>query len=158
MSANETQVGGTHYKSEYQHWDWVTELGMPYILGCATKYLTRWKKKNGIQDLEKAIHYVEKAMELNMVIEGNKLKLRLTGLFIHENMQGATTEITALNQILYGDYPAAVGTIRTLIAAAQADKERLKVERAKPEGKLEVVEDDEAMKARRDNIPHHSKK
>jgi hypothetical protein len=56
------QIGGNHYKSvDYQHWNMVRDTSLPYVLGCAIKYITRWKNKNGVEDLKKSIHYVEKA-------------------------------------------------------------------------------------------------
>lgn len=61
--ANDRQVGGLHYKHDYQHWDWVAEIGMGYLDGTASKYLCRWKDKGGLQDLEKGLHYVEKLEE-----------------------------------------------------------------------------------------------
>lgn len=66
MSANERQVGGDHYKtgSGIQHWDLVDMFGWDYFQGQVIKYLMRWKKKNGVQDLEKAKHYLEKYIEL----------------------------------------------------------------------------------------------
>ena len=61
MSANERQVGGEHYASTYQHWDFTIDaLGGRYLEGCVTKYATRWRKKNGLQDLEKADHFLQK--------------------------------------------------------------------------------------------------
>jgi hypothetical protein len=54
------QEGGNHYQAEYQHWDWVQETGIGYLVGNATKYLSRWHKKNGVQDLVKAKTYLEK--------------------------------------------------------------------------------------------------
>ena len=65
-AANERQIGGDHYRSEYQHWDFVENNGLGYLEGCATKYATRWRNKHGRQDLEKAKHYVDKLMELHM--------------------------------------------------------------------------------------------
>lgn len=56
------QVGGDHYASEYQHWDWILDIGMTYIPATATKYLPRWRKKNGIADLEKSLSYIDKAI------------------------------------------------------------------------------------------------
>ena len=56
-----TQVGGTHYNSPYQHWDLVADLGLDYLRACATKYVTRSRKKNGREDLKKAVSYLEKA-------------------------------------------------------------------------------------------------
>jgi hypothetical protein len=61
ISANDRQVGGDHYKKEYQHWDFVTDTGLPYLLGCFTKYVTRWRGKNGMEDLQKSLHYLQKA-------------------------------------------------------------------------------------------------
>jgi hypothetical protein len=64
MSANEKQVGGGHYKSEIQHWDYVVANDLDYFQAQITKYVTRWKKKNGMQDLRKAQHFLEKYIEV----------------------------------------------------------------------------------------------
>ena len=65
MSANDKQVGGTHYQSSFQHWDYMAEkFGSIYFKGVVTKYLVRWRKKNGVEDLQKAKHYLEKLMEV----------------------------------------------------------------------------------------------
>lgn len=63
MKANDRQVGGNHYDSEYQHWDWAIDVGLGPIEYAATKYVARWKKKDGAQALEKARHYVQKIRE-----------------------------------------------------------------------------------------------
>lgn len=61
MTANDRQVGGDHYQTGgTQHWDM---FGPEYLMGNATKYVSRWRKKNGVQDLEKALHYSEKLLE-----------------------------------------------------------------------------------------------
>lgn len=65
MGANDTQVGGDHYKaSSFQPWDidryWVGLLEHGVI-----KYTLRWRKKNGLEDIGKAIHYLEKLLEEN---------------------------------------------------------------------------------------------
>lgn len=65
MSANDRQVGGSHYNSKIQHWDMAyCEFGKGYFAGQVTKYVTRWRKKNGIQDLQKAEHFLQKLIEL----------------------------------------------------------------------------------------------
>jgi hypothetical protein len=65
LNANETQVGGTHYKTGgEEHWDRVARLGLNYYEGNITKYVERARKKNGIQDLKKAAHYLQKLIEL----------------------------------------------------------------------------------------------
>lgn len=58
------QVGGDHYEAEYQHWDYVVDMEMPYLPATATKYIARWRKKNGLQDLEKALSYFQKMLAL----------------------------------------------------------------------------------------------
>jgi hypothetical protein len=65
-SVNAYQVGGAHYAKggEYQHWDWVESNGIGYVEGCASKYVTRWRRKNGVQDLEKARHFIAKCRAL----------------------------------------------------------------------------------------------
>lgn len=67
-SANDRMVGGTHYKAksgEEEHWDRVYRLyGPGYFVGNITKYVERYHKKDGVKDLEKAAHYVQKLIEL----------------------------------------------------------------------------------------------
>src|SRR5882724_10953683 len=64
--ANDRQVGGEHYKdgTKPEHWDLVAMYGWDYFTGQITKYLMRWRKKNGIEDLEKARHYLDKYIEV----------------------------------------------------------------------------------------------
>jgi len=67
MSANQRQVGGTHYQrgpNKKQHWDMVAEFGLDYFQGQITKYLFRWEDKGGVEDLKKARHYLDKYIEL----------------------------------------------------------------------------------------------
>jgi hypothetical protein len=60
-AVNQKQVGGTHYNQvSVQHWDLVIFNKLPYLEAQITKYVTRWKKKHGAQDVEKSIHYLEK--------------------------------------------------------------------------------------------------
>src|SRR5271165_891835 len=71
-SPNDYQVGGSHYVAEYQHWDLVVDNRLPYLESQTTKYITRFRKKNGVQDIQKAIHYLEK---LQTVIQEGRLSL-----------------------------------------------------------------------------------
>lgn len=72
MAANDRQVGGSHYKGKIEHWDYVWSNGLDYFQGQITKYVSRWKKKSGIQDLYKAKHFLEKYIELIEVEEKEK--------------------------------------------------------------------------------------
>ena len=66
MKANEHQVGGSHYGSaKTQHWDFCVDNWLLYLPGQVTKYISRWRKKNGAQDLEKALHYLDKMIEVH---------------------------------------------------------------------------------------------
>lgn len=67
--ANEKQVGGDHYKDvAIQPWDLAVVLELPFLDATAISMLLRWRKKNGIEDLRKAIHYVEKMIEIEQVM------------------------------------------------------------------------------------------
>lgn len=63
--ANQTQIGGDHYKGrDLEHWDFIVDnFGISYLLANATKYISRWRNKNGVEDLKKARHYVQKLSE-----------------------------------------------------------------------------------------------
>jgi hypothetical protein len=62
--ASETQVGGSHYKkyriqpAEFSYYN-----NIPYLEATAIKYLCRWRDKGGIQDLEKAKHFIDLLIE-----------------------------------------------------------------------------------------------
>lgn len=60
---NAKQVGGDHYQSDIQCWDFLIANNIGYLEGTAIKYLTRWQKKGGIADLQKAMHFIEKCIE-----------------------------------------------------------------------------------------------
>ena len=65
--ANNRQIGGNHYQTQIQHWDYVVANDFDYFQGQITKYITRWKRKNGIADLYKAQHFLDKYIELARV-------------------------------------------------------------------------------------------
>ena len=64
--ANDRQVGGDHYRKVdgEQHWDRVARLGLNYFQAMITRYVERYKHKGGIEDLEKARHFLDKLIEL----------------------------------------------------------------------------------------------
>ena len=63
--AKKKQVGGSHYKKyKIQPIEFITANEIGFIEGNVIKYLLRFKEKNGLQDLDKAIHYVELLKEL----------------------------------------------------------------------------------------------
>jgi len=75
MSANNRQVGGTHYQEKtIQPWDamqsWMTQDQFEgFLRGNVIKYVARatdlkLSGKCGVQDLEKARHYLDKLIEV----------------------------------------------------------------------------------------------
>ena len=63
--ANAIQIGGDHYKNQgIQPWDFIVANNMGFLDGNVVKYVTRYKQKNGLQDLEKARHYLDKLIEV----------------------------------------------------------------------------------------------
>ncbi len=65
MDAKEKQEGGTHYKSfKMQPVEFIHMNDIPYIEGNVIKYIMRHRDKNGVEDLKKAIHYIELLIDL----------------------------------------------------------------------------------------------
>ena len=65
MSALKNQVSGDHYKEmAIQPVEFIHSNGIGYMEGNVIKYVSRWRRKNGIYDLEKAKHYIELLIEL----------------------------------------------------------------------------------------------
>lgn len=65
MSALQTQVAGDHYKSlKIQPIEYIHANSIPFAEGCVIKYVSRWRDKGGIKDLEKAKHFLELLIEL----------------------------------------------------------------------------------------------
>ena len=59
-----SQVGGSHYKNyAIQPIEYIMENGLDYLQGNVVKYVTRYKDKNGVEDLKKAAHYLQIMVE-----------------------------------------------------------------------------------------------
>ena len=59
-NALDSQVGGSHYKDfAIQPIEFTHKNGLNFCQGNVIKYVCRYKNKNGVQDLEKIIHYCE---------------------------------------------------------------------------------------------------
>jgi hypothetical protein len=59
------QVGGSHYKDQaIQPVEFVYHNKLNFLEGSAIKYICRHRRKNGKEDLEKAIHYLQMLVEL----------------------------------------------------------------------------------------------
>jgi hypothetical protein len=59
-----TQVGGNHYKKMViQPAEFINKNKLLFAEGNAIKYICRHSTKGGIQDIDKAIHYLEMVKE-----------------------------------------------------------------------------------------------
>jgi hypothetical protein len=63
--ANTRQVGGAHYQKAIQPWDYIIANDIGYMEGNIIKYVSRWRDKNGVEDLRKAQHYLQKLIEVH---------------------------------------------------------------------------------------------
>ena len=60
MKSYKKQVGGSHYKKyKIQPVEFIVKNNIGFCEGNIIKYILRFKEKGGVQDLEKAKHYIE---------------------------------------------------------------------------------------------------
>lgn len=60
----ETQVGGNHYKGwKIQPLEYIMQNDLSYCEANVVKYVSRWRTKNGLEDLKKAEHYIQILIE-----------------------------------------------------------------------------------------------
>lgn len=66
--AIDKQEGGNHYKKlKIQPIEYIQANNLSYEQGNVVKYITRYENKGGIEDLRKAIHFIE------LIIEGTDI-------------------------------------------------------------------------------------
>ncbi len=64
-SAKNTQIGGNHYSGmAIQPTEFIHKNNLSFIQGNVIKYVCRYKSKGGIEDLNKAKHYIDLLIEL----------------------------------------------------------------------------------------------
>jgi len=64
MSARDYQVSGDHYKDrDIQPIEYILANNLDFCEGNVIKYVSRWRQKNGLDDLLKAKHYIEFLIE-----------------------------------------------------------------------------------------------
>lgn len=62
--ALEVQEGGSHYKDmPIQPIEYILANNIPFTEGNVIKYVSRWRKKNGVADLKKARHMLDMLIE-----------------------------------------------------------------------------------------------
>ena len=69
------QVGGDHYtKMKIQPVEFIQANNIPFMEGSAIKYLARWRDKGGIQDLQKARHFIDMLIEYEINAQNRQSK------------------------------------------------------------------------------------
>lgn len=64
-SALHVQIGGDHYKSTViQPVEYISANNLNFLEGCIVKRITRWRVKNGVEDLLKIKHEVDLLIEM----------------------------------------------------------------------------------------------
>jgi len=61
---SDTPENPSHYKQgSIQPWDYIVANNMCYLSGNVVKYVTRYRYKNGLEDLKKARAYIDKMID-----------------------------------------------------------------------------------------------
>lgn len=63
MSPSRPQTGGSHYQFPIQPLDYIVKNELGYMEGNVVKYITRHRRKNGREDVLKAIDYCNYILE-----------------------------------------------------------------------------------------------
>ena len=59
-----TQVGGNHYtKFNIQPYEFISKNDLSFFQGNVIKYVCRYQRKGGIEDIKKIIHYCQLEMK-----------------------------------------------------------------------------------------------
>ncbi len=64
-----------HYRTDIQPIEYIVANNMGFCEGNVVKYISRWEMKGGIDDLEKAKHYIEMLIEQENKRNGNNTQL-----------------------------------------------------------------------------------
>lgn len=60
-----------HYRTDIQPIEYIVANNMGFCEGNIIKYISRWEMKGGVDDLEKAKHYIEMLIEQENKRNGN---------------------------------------------------------------------------------------
>lgn len=126
------QVGGTHYGASYGPWHLFHDAKVPFHVATAIKYVYRWRSKNGVEDLEKALTYIYRCQEIGEYRRLNfwdRVKIEfgymicpkesLRGLFLSAVLQ--ISDVIIIDNIFSGQYAQAIHGIKNLIQKRKED-------------------------------------
>lgn len=98
VSALSRQIAGDHYKKyKIQPAEYMHANNIPFLEGEAISYITRWRDKNGLSDVRKAIHILEILIQLEETKEKHDRRQSAMSA-----SQGAEALIRNATGIIYG--------------------------------------------------------
>lgn len=118
MDSLQEQIGGNHYKGlPYQPVEFAVDAKLDFIQGCIVKYVSRYKNKNGIEDLQKAKHFAKLGLKLDSSDKELSISKRseLAAKYVNENNLSDLVGDVVLNT-LHKDWIGIVLCIDKLIA------------------------------------------
>lgn len=75
-----------HYNRGIEMWDYAHSHNLDFFEGNIVKYVTRWKDKNGVEDLYKAKQYLDKLIDLVGEKDTPPYKVNINYLDLQEDL------------------------------------------------------------------------
>lgn len=114
-NALDVQVGGSHYKNKkMQPIELITKTRCTFIQGCIWKYITRYKEKNGKEDINKCIHYAQLAIELKDEGQLGYRKLDIVKTYCDVN-ELSTKQSSVIMLTAYDSYQRVIDACKAII-------------------------------------------
>lgn len=85
VDADKEQVSVSHYDLPIPPIKYINENGLPFCEGNVVKYISRYKRKNGYDDLVKCAHYVLLTMQREDYISADMVSRIMQILKAEEN-------------------------------------------------------------------------
>jgi hypothetical protein len=74
--------------------EYIMRNGIRFAEGCVIKYVSRWRDKGGVEDLRKAIHFLEMLIEY----EDEPVETRPRSAVVEQNMLEADVPLSGLRK------------------------------------------------------------
>lgn len=118
MGATRKEIAGRHYADRaIQPIEQIASDGLDFVQGNVLKYITRYKFKNGDEDLRKAEHYCELGYELKFSNGATPARLNFLEMYMRANGIDDSDEREALRYVYLNDYLRAAAYIHRRIAS-----------------------------------------
>ena len=117
----DTQVGGNHYQTmKIQPAEFINKNEMKFAEGNAIKYICRHVNKGGLQDLEKAKHYIDMIIERDYADEAKNSSVD-SGVNI--TYEGLSVTLPESDPDAMDDLSKGFGTLSEDVKVSYADDE-----------------------------------